>query len=156
MEGATIETISWETLEYNHKKKSPDFIWTIILVTIVACVVAVWLGNFVFGIFIFISGGCLLMFSIREPGTVRFMIANDGLMMGKNKYPWKNIKGFNILPGDVESKLMIETTRYFLPIYTITLPASLTNQVRESIAKFVPQIQLRESNSMILADKLGF
>ena len=76
-------------------------------------------------------------------------------MMGRDKYDWKNIKGFNIIKGDPYGKLLIETSKYFLPIYTIPFPTSMTEDIRMELSKVVPKLEIKESASMAFAEKIG-
>lgn len=156
MEEIDINTTEWRAPEYTHKKKSADFFWTIGLVAIVACIIAIWLHNYLFAIFIFISGGCLILFTLREPQEMAFSIGNEGISMGKDKYAWAKIKGFAIKKGNGSNKLMIVTSKYFLPIYTIPLPQNITEEVRSSLLKVVPSVEIEESRSMLFMEKLGF
>ena len=156
MEEITIDTIEWQAPEYTHKKKSADFLWTIGLVAIIGCIIALWFHNYVFAIFIFISGACLILFTLREPQEISFSIGSDGIHMGKDKYAWATIKGFAIKKSGDSSKLMIVTSKYFLPVYTIPLPSNLVEEVKEVLLKVVPAVEIEESRSMLFMEKLGF
>ncbi len=156
MEEIIIDKIEWSAPEYKHKEKSVDFIWTIGLVALVSCIVALWLKNYLFSVFIFISGVTLILFSIRHPQDVNFSIETKGLTLGKDKYTWKKIKGFNIKNEDGVAVLLVEIDKYLLPVYTIPLPIDKVDQVRESLLKVTKSKELEESKSMIFMEKLGF
>jgi hypothetical protein len=158
MDEIQINTIEWSVPEYNHKERDNDWFWTLGLVTLVACGIAIWFHNYIFAIFIFISGCCLIMFTLRHPENVTYIIETKGLSMGKDLYPWKNIKSFNIKKVDDagEVKLLIETRKYFLPIYTIPLPRDLENEVKQNLLKLIPRSEIEESASMVFMEKIGF
>lgn len=156
MEEITIETIEWQAPEYTHKKKSPDFLWTIGLIAIVGAIIALWLGNYVFAIFILISGACLIMFTLREPQMMNFKIETSGLSIGKDKYEWKSLKGFNIKTEAPYGKLLVETSKKFLPIYTLPIPRELIEEIKTTMRKVVAPVEIEESRSMVFMDKLGF
>ncbi|MFA7000388.1 MAG: hypothetical protein WC241_04760 [Candidatus Paceibacterota bacterium] len=156
MEEIILDKIEWQAPEYKHKDKSVDFIWTIGVVALVMLGLAIWQANYVFAVFIFISGGTLILFSIREPENINFIIETSGLSLGKDKYEWKKIKGFHIKKEETMAILLIEINKYFLPVYTISLPIELVDQVRESLMKVIPNIELEESKSMKFMEKLGF
>lgn len=156
MEKIDINTIEWQAPEYTHKKKSVDFLWTIGIVAVVGAIIAIWFHNYVFGIFILISGGCLILFTVREPQDIDFSISNEGVKMGRDMHLWKNIKSFNIKDGEPYNKLMIETTKYFLPIYTLPVPHSIDEQVRSTLLKVIPNTEIEESHSMLFMEKIGF
>lgn len=156
MEEIILETISWKAPEYKHKEKSVDFLWTIGLVALVVAIIAVWKGNYVFAIFVFISACSLIFFSIRAPDDMNFEIETNGLTLGKDKYEWKKIKGFHIKKEKGEATLLIEINKYMLPVYTIPLPIDISEKVRENLQKVTENIELEESKSMKFMEKLGF
>ena len=142
----------------SHRERSNDWFWAIGLITIFASGVAVWFGNGLFAIFILISGASLILFTLKHPQNITYIIENKGLMMGKNLYPWKSIKSFNIKNNESESfaKLFIETSKYFLPIYTIPLPKELVDEIKKTLPEILPQSEIEESKSMLFMEKLGF
>ncbi len=156
MEEIILDKIEWSAPEYKHEEKSMDFIWTIGLASIVACIIAIWLHNYLFSIFIFISGCSLILFSIRHPQEITFSIETDGFSMGKDTYTWKKIKGFNIKKENNNVNLLIELDKYLLPVYTVPLPLELVEKIRESLIKVIPNIELEESKSMKFVEKIGF
>jgi hypothetical protein len=50
---------------------------------------------------------------------------------------------------------MVETTRSFLPIFTIPLPKDLMDDVEIEFSKVVSQKEIAESQSMQFAEKIG-
>lgn len=157
MDEIKIDTIEWSAPEYTHKERTNDWFWALGLITIVGSIVAFWFKNNIFGIFILLSGGCFAMFTIRQPHDANYKIETKGLTMGRDFYTWKSIKSFNIKKNDHEDfpKLLIETSKYFLPIYTIPLSTELENQIKESLLKILPRSEIDESRAMIFVEKLG-
>lgn len=151
-----IDKIEWTAPEYKHKDKSIDFLWTIGLVALLVFGLAVWKGSYLFAVFVAISGFTLVFFSVREPEEVSFSIETNGLTMGKDKYSWKNIKGFDIKKEEDYNVLLIEINKYLLPVYTIPLPGELIPKVKESLLKVIPSKELQESKSMKFMEKIGF
>ena len=158
MDEIQINTITWSAPEYTHKERGNDWFWAIGVVTIVACGIAIWLHNYVFAIFLLTSGGCLIMFTLRHPQDVNYSVETKGITMGKDLYDWKKIKGFNIKKNDndIFAKLLIETTKYFLPVYTIPLPKDMTEEMKETLLQIIPRSEIDESKSMVFMEKLGF
>jgi hypothetical protein len=151
-----LHTIEWSTPEYSHKERTPDFFWAIGIITIIGILLALWFKNYVFAIFILVGGFCLILFSAREPEHITFTITTDGLLVGREKHEWKKIKGFKIKKSEPYNKLLVETGRYFLPMYTIPLPSTLTTEVHDELIKVIPVIELEEPHSVLFAEKIGF
>lgn len=158
MDEIKINIIDWTVPEYSHKERDNDWFWAIGLITLIMCGIAIWLHNYIFSVFIFISGCCLILFTLRHPQDITYIIETKGLTMGKDLYPWKGIKSFNIKNIETEpfSKLMIETSKYFLPIYTIPVPKDLEIHVKETLLLIIPRSEIDESKSMVFMEKLGF
>lgn len=156
MEEITIRTIRWSAPEYVHKDRSVDFFWTIGLIALASCGLALWLHNYLFAIFILIAGSCLILFSIRHPQEMQFTAQTEGLYIGKELYEWNKLQGFSIKKDEPYAKLILLTSKKFLPLYTIPLPPELSTEVKESFTKFIPLMELVESPSMLFMEKLGF
>lgn len=156
MDEIIIDKVEWSAPEYKHEEKSIDFIWAIGLVALVACGIAVWQHNYLFAVFLIIAGASLILFSIRHPRDVSFSIETTGITIGKDKYEWKSIKGFDIKKNDGSPVLLIELDKYFLPVYTIPLPLDLIPSIKESLLKVIPNIELEESKSVKFMEKVGF
>jgi hypothetical protein len=158
MDEIKINTIEWSAPEYNHKERGPDWFWALGLITIVACGIAFWTHNTIFAIFLVISGACLIMFTLRHPPDVNYIVETKGLSMGKDLYMWKSIKSFNIKNNETDpyAKLLIETSKHFLPIYTIPLPKEKIDEMKETLLKLIPRSEINESGSMLFAEKIGF
>lgn len=152
-----LDTISWSAPEYYHKEHGNDWFWTVGLIALIGCGITIWLHNYIFAIFIFISGCSLIMFTIRAPHDIIFTIETKGLTMGRDFHTWKSIKSFNIKDNetDIYAKLLIETSKHFLPIYTIPLPKEHMEKVKENLLKVIPRSEINESQSMLFAEKLG-
>ncbi len=153
-----IDTIEWSAPEYSHKERDADWFWAIGLIAIVACGIAVWLHNYIFAVFIFISGATLIMFTMREPQETTFIIEKSGVTLGRELHEWNGIKSFNIKNNekDIYAKLLIETTKHFLPIYTLPLPKDKVEEIKENLEKVIPRSEIQESQSMLFMEKLGF
>jgi len=158
MDEIKIETIEWSAPEYSHKERGNDWFWTLGLITLIASGAAFWFNNNIFAIFILLSGGCLIMFTLRHPLDIPYKIETKGLTMGRDFHTWKSIKSFNVKSNDSDEfeKLLIETSKYVLPVYAIPFPRDLENQIKETLLKIVDRSEIDESKSMVFMEKLGF
>ncbi len=158
MDEIKLNTIEWSAPEYSHKERDNDWFWTIGLITIIAFGIAIWLHNYIFAIFIFLCGATLIMFTMRPPQIATFTIETSGLTMGRDKHTWKSVKSFNIINKDSDeyAKLLIETSKHFLPIYTLPFPKEKQNEIKENLLKVIPRSEINESQSMLFMEKLGF
>lgn len=156
MQEEILNSISWETLEYEHRNHSTDFLWSIGLMTIVSAVLAIILRNYLFSVFIIISGFCLIIFSIRKPEKITCLVDNSKISLGRDEYVWKNIKNFYINKKGNSVKLLINTNENFLPVYAVPLPDYLVEEVRSALLKKIPESEIEESQPVLFMEKLGF
>ena len=158
MDEIVINTIEWSAPEYNHKERSNDWFWALGLITLVAVIIAIVLKNYVFAVFLAVAGCTLIMFTMRHPQDVKFIIETKGLTMGRDLHAWKDLKSFNVKNNekDVYAKLLIMTSKYFLPIYTIPFPKEKIDEIKETLLKVLPRSEIDESPSMLFMEKLGF
>jgi uncharacterized membrane protein len=156
MDEVTIERLEWSAPEYSHKVRSIDFFWAIGLASMIGAALAVWMHDFLFAVFILVSGFCLVLFYHREPKDIDFVIETSGITLGRTVYPWKSIMGFHIKKDEPFAKLMIATDRKFLPIHTVALPPELIGRVKAAFLKVVPDIDMEESQSTLFMEKIGF
>ncbi len=154
-EDVTINKIEWSALEYSRKEHSTDWYWAVGLITLAIIVATIWTKSYLFALFILISSASLILFSLRHPQEVIFSIETKGLRMGRDNYPWEKIKGFNIRKREEQNKLLIEIDKYFLPVYTIPVPSELVAEIKETLLKVKPVLDLKESRSMQFIEKLG-
>lgn len=156
MEEITLDPIVWSAPEYTHKERSMDWFWTIGLVSLVGALVALWFHNYIFSLFILISGASLILFTLRAPHIFTFTVNTQGITIEKETYTWKDIQGFTIKKSEPSSKLLILTSKKFLPVYTLPFPSEITQTLRESLLKVSKPIELEESHSMLFMEKIGF
>jgi uncharacterized membrane protein len=156
MDDVIIEKLEWSAPEYHHKVRSIDFFWAIGLASIIGAALAVWMHDYLFAVFIFVSGFCLVLFYRREPQDITFVIETSGITLGRTVYPWKSIMGFHIKKDEPFAKLMIATDRKFLPVHTVALPSDLIGQVKSQLLKVIPDVDMEESQSTLFMEKIGF
>lgn len=156
MEDTKNQSLSWTAPEYTHRPKSVDFLWGVGLLGLIGTVISIFLGNYIFAIFIILSSVMLIIFATRHPHEANFEINNTGIVFGEENHPYKNIKGFIIRDANPYSKLIIETNKYFLPIYTIPLPHELEEDVYDILSQVIEEKEIEETHSSKFMERIGF
>ena len=98
----------------------------------------------------------LIVFSTIHPKECSFEINKDGIFIDKDLFIYKNIKGFKILDANPYSKLIIETNKYFLPIYMIPVPHGLEEEVYTTLLQIITETEIDETHSSRFMEKIGF
>lgn len=149
--------LEWNAPEYPHQKKSVDWYWAVGIITIAGTVASFIFNNYLFGMFVLISGILAFYFSIRKPEDMHFSITGKGIIAGTIKYTYEGIKFFAIERKQEHSMLLLLTERVFMPIVTVPIPIALEQQIFDiMIGHGIEEEDLREPGIYKLLEKAGF
>lgn len=142
---------SWEAPEYNFKEKTNDWFWALGIIAISATVAAFLLNNVLFGILILLGAFLLALFAAREPNTIRFEINENGIIIDKLFYPYKNLSSF-YAEGDI---LLIKSKKKLMQLLIIPLEPE-DNKVHDFLINYLEEEELEIPLSQIVMEFLGF
>ena len=97
-----------------------------------------------------------MLFGAREPEMVNFEITKRGLKAKNNLYPFNSLESFAVRDHETPHKLMIESSRLFLPHIVMPLGDTDPEKVRAILSRFLPEVPFEESLIDELAERLGF
>lgn len=149
-----IQPMHWTAPSHTHQIKSKDWMWGVGLTAFIGAGLAIYLSNYVFGIFILMGGAVMIMMYSSPAVEIPFEINKDGIKVGTTMHYYKNLNGFTVKNAPREI-LMIETKTYFLPVITIPLQEHSSNTVRATLSQVLKELDLQESRSMQFAEKIG-
>jgi hypothetical protein len=149
--------VSWKTEEYVHREKGPDWFWALGVIAIAGAVLAVVYHDILFAVLIVVSAVILGYYAARRPEVIEVAISDDGIMVRDYLYPFASIKSFNVDQHPEGTRLMIESDRLLVPIFSVPVPQaidaeSLTEYLREKI----PEKPLHEKHVHRIMERLGF
>ena len=147
--------ITWRAPEYDHRNKSTDWFWGVGIIGVVSAVVAIVLGNLLFGIFIIIGTFALVLQALRVPKTVEFSVTERGIQIDKTLYPYGTLESFWIT-DDEPQKLLVKSGKVFMPIVTIPISGVDSEMLREYILDFLDEEEQTEPLSQHLMEYIGF
>jgi len=152
-----LEKIEWEAPEYEFHKKSPDWFWTLGIITLALFLSAVLLHNLLFGFLILLSGFSIALFAARRPSIVPFRINAQGIHIGKKIYPYENLKCFWVdYEPPYKKELIVESKKAFMPHITIMTGEADPVKIRNYLLKFIKEEKIEESLTSSVARLLGF
>jgi hypothetical protein len=151
------KTLSWETPEYLYTKKSPDWYWSLGIITLALFGVAVWQQNFLFAIMIIIGSFAIVLYAVRYPRTIKIVISIRGVEIDSRLYPYETLKSFWIFyhPGGVK-ELSVLSEKVFMPRIMVPLGDTDPVELRELLIEFLPEKAHEESLTDTIARRLGF
>lgn len=146
--------LEWTALEYEYKDRSYDWLWSVGLGALLLAAIFLYFGNFLFSIVIVLSAVVIIIYAKRPPAEVNFAITTKGLRAGRELYLFTSIKDFAISKDG--KRLVIESSRAFLPRITIPLDDAPVGRVRDELRRRVKEVEFEEHFLDALADRLGF
>jgi hypothetical protein len=108
-----IPDVSWTATEYIAKDHNAW--WYVGLVAVAAAfgTLAVFLKSWTFLILIILSAITLIVYTIRPPRKISYILNNKGLTEGKTEHPYENFRAFGILnEGKNFSAILIPKKRF--------------------------------------------
>ena len=148
--------LSWETAEYEFEKKNPDWFWALGIIALAGGLTAILLDNYLFGVFIILAAVFLGFYASRRPQMVLYKIDTEGVHVGVEMYPYKNLKAFWLETEGPIKKLLLLSTGSLSPILVLPLGSVSYMAVKEALLKNLPEQKLSEPVSSLIMERLGF
>jgi len=149
--------ISWQALEYEYKRKTPDWFWAVGIVAGAMVIISLLYKNFLFAIFIAIATFTIFMYAARKPQLINFLVDNKGVYVSNVLYSYQNLESFWIFDNGIKKKLVIKSEKILVPYITIPIPDDMDDEhLREFLLEHIREEEYEEGISEALVDKLGF
>jgi hypothetical protein len=151
-----METVSWQTYEYEHYEKSPDWFWIAGILGGTLAVVAVIFSNLLFAVLIVMITVAMILFGNKEPHLLDCEINKKGIRVHKTFYPYVNLEAFNVTEG-YSPKLILRSTKTFMPLITIPIGNVYPDEIIPELSKILLHDEdLNEPIAHLIMDYLGF
>lgn len=149
--------IKWEAPEYEYAEKTPDWFWTVGVVTVSLIFSAILLKNMLFALFAGLSGFSIALYGARKPKITSFSVGPRGIQVGNKIYDYENLKYFwiNYEPTQIK-ELIIESKKMFMPHITIMLGEADPEKIRKCLLQFLPEEKIDEPLTTTMARILRF
>lgn len=150
--------IEWETHEYVHVEKAPEWYWAFGLIIVAGSVTSLLYENILFAVFILIAGFVLALFATRQPNVCRFAVTQRGVRINDKLYPYKTFEWFAIdePSPDHTPKLILNPTHFFSPIIVIPLVDVDPDEIHDYLGMFLEDKDHVEPFSHRAMEWLGF
>ncbi len=149
--------ITWQVYEHNHKERTTDWYWAVIIIALSIAVIAFLLKNGFFAILIIIGTALLLAHTQRDPGLFDIKLDQRGLTIGKDKYPFINLESFWVDISDEENPMIIfKSKKPIMPILIVPLDDYHHLDIRDFLIQYLEEKEMHEPFAHKIMDKLGF
>lgn len=156
-ESEIIRGVTWEAYEHNHTQKTSDWFWVLGIVTVAVTVVAVLLGNTLFGILLFIAGLVTALHARLEPKVIPFAVTQRGIRIDDKLYPYSTLESFFIDEENVFGpQMLVKSEKLFMPLLILPLPEEYIDEIEDLLASRLPEERLEEPIATKLLEFLGF
>ncbi|MEO5646696.1 MAG: hypothetical protein ABIO57_00510 [Candidatus Paceibacterota bacterium] len=151
-----MQPITWTTLEFEPQDRHRDWNWYVGLVALIAAVLAFFYGDIFFGIFIIIAGATVLIYAQHPPRTLTITISETGVTINNDLTPYSMIRQFWLDETDKQDKLLLLVKGSFIPLLGLPLQGVTAQSVRDALIPHIPEVEMRESRTIKIFDRLGF
>jgi len=151
-------SITWQTLEYKHQERHPDWFWMVGLFGALGIIIAIVTLNFLFAVVLLIATFSVMMYAARKPEVINITINRRGVQIKNDFYPYSNITAFAIkdVEEEGEDRLILHINRFLLPHVTVRLEDSDIIIVREFLSEFLLEEPYEEPWVDVITERLGF
>lgn len=148
--------ISWSVLEFEEKERHPDWLWYAGLVFAIAAGVCFFYGNIFFGIFLIIAGAAVIIFAQRKPSLLTITLDEKEFTVNDERVPWDRVKQFWIDETAKPDKLLLLVKGSVIPMMSLPLQGVTAEAIRTEMLTHAPEVTMRESTGIKIAERLGF
>lgn len=144
--------LEWKGLEYESKKRSVNWFWSVSAVALAAAALAIAFGNTLLGILIIVGTIALLLQTVKKSRTMLFKVDTQGVHIGKTLYPYQNLESF----GMTEKQLFVRSKRKIMPYLVIPLPKEYDQELYDILIGYLPEEDIEEPVAEKIMEELGF
>jgi len=153
---ADEDHITWSAFEYQEKRRSPDWYWALGTIGVAFAILAIILGNTLFGVFIIIGTIALFLQAIRKPSRVTYTIDDRGVVINQTRYPYSALESFWIAETPSAALLLLTARKALAPLITIPLDGADIELVHAWLIEFLDEEERHPPVAERLMDRLGF
>lgn len=142
--------INWEAQEYIARKKNP--LWFVIMGVVVAALLAlaIFTKDWSFCILIVVGVVALMLYVIRPPRKLHYVLDDKGLTEGNKFYSYNEFKSFGILNEDNHYSIVLTPRKRFNPRNNVFFPETQGEEIVDMFGEHLPM----EPVELDLLDKI--
>ncbi|OGY63995.1 MAG: hypothetical protein A3I89_00095 [Candidatus Harrisonbacteria bacterium RIFCSPLOWO2_02_FULL_41_11] len=161
MKEAESTEIIWEAPEFEYRHKSVDWYWASIIAAALIFLLAIFMGNILFAIFVVMAETMLIFWAKQYPENIRFKLDRKGLHLGTMKfYEYEDFEGFHIIEragedGDA-GKLIFKTKSKLHPYIKILFAGENASKIKNFLKQYLGEVEYEESLTDGISKMIGF
>lgn len=131
--------MSWKTLEFEMFDRDKKWYMMILGILILIVAYAIFTNSLIMAVTFILIGVVGYIYINKEPRELDFMITKEGVVAGKEIYPFENLKSFWIFYEPEIRVISIHTESYLNPYLHIPLGDQDPKKAREILSKFIAE-----------------
>ena len=153
---ATESLISWNAPAHFYVDKKLDWYWAVGIVTLALAAVCFIFGEIITGIFVIVAAMALVLHASRPPRRIYCEVNDRGVIIGNTLYPFLSLESFWIPHDELPPKMILKSTKPFMPFIVIYIQEVDPESVREVMLKYIAETEHHEPFLKHLLEGLGF
>lgn len=152
-----LREVAWEAPEHHHTEKGSDWYWALGIITVVAAVTMILIGNALFGVVILLAGLVTALLSSKHPRIIIYAVSLRGIRIGNDLYPYSSLRCFYLNEEHHRSvHLLVAPRTLFTPMLVIPVPDDAVEDIEYLLETRLPEEHLEESLGHHILEFLGF
>ncbi len=139
----TSKNISWEAQEYVSREKNVG--WYIALVIIGLCLIAggIWFQWWSFSLLIVVSVIALIVYSVRPPRMVRYMMDSKGVKENNRRINFEDCRAFGVINDGGHFAIVLTPRKRFSPRVWIYFPEQQGEKIVDAFGARLPMEEVK-------------
>ncbi|MBQ8985548.1 hypothetical protein IJ076_03355 [Candidatus Saccharibacteria bacterium] len=135
--------ISWEAEEYIIKSHNGWWYFGLAIITLGLSALAIWLQGWTFLALIIVSAITVLVFNLRPPRKIKYLLNSEGIKEGKINHPFSDYRAFGILREESHySAVLIPKKRFGLSA-KVYFPESSGEEIVDALGARLPMKEVK-------------
>ncbi|MES2224826.1 MAG: hypothetical protein V4478_02455 [Patescibacteria group bacterium] len=151
-----MDPLTWTTLEFEPRERHRDWNWYAGLIAVIVAILSFFYGNIFFGIFAIVAGATVIIYALLPPKELVINIRTEGVVVNDELIPSASITQFWLDETDKQDKLLLLIKGAFMPLMSLPLEGVTAEAVRAAMKPLAPEVEMHESRTIKIFDRLGF
>ncbi|MDD3693951.1 MAG: hypothetical protein PHC89_00970 [Candidatus Pacebacteria bacterium] len=160
MEGTfeNAPVFSWESREFDFKKKKNDWFWILGLIALALVIIAILLKNYLFIFFVVIGAFLMGVLGNTKTDDTKVIIGEKGIQIDGDFFLYDKILGFWLARNTLgEIKLLIQTNERINPVHSVLVSDSVElEELYEFLLHHIEERELVEPMANRIINRIQF
>ncbi|MBR2996926.1 hypothetical protein IKF33_00595 [Candidatus Saccharibacteria bacterium] len=135
--------IKWEAHEYIQREKNTGWYVAMILVAAAIVALAVWRGWWTFAALIVVCVISLIIYSVRPPRKLHYVLNKDGLKEETKLYKFEDFRAFGIDKDDNYYAIVLISKKRFSPRVRVYFPQESGEKIVDMFGMRLPMEEVK-------------